>query len=101
MSVTNIEKQNHETSTYACFSVDLKDATMDSIQDALRQAYTAWRANPQYLFVSEQDKGHELLMHVDKPLVMLTNQVTGQYMRIITLPDLEPGKIVFGFFNHA
>ncbi len=102
------------TLPYACFSVQLKDITFDTIQEVLEQAYTQMLANPKYLFCNEEDRKlfvsapiyrHNLCgesEQVSGPfnIAQLANYTTGQLMHIVTLPDLERGKLLFGFMEY-
>lgn len=95
------------TMPYACFSVKLQEITFDAIQQALEKAYLTMRANPAYLFCSEDDR-KLFVMKADprdpeepaKEIAQLVNQTTGKLMHIVTLPKLEDGTLLFGFFTY-
>ena len=95
------------TMPYACFSVKLQEVTFDAIQQALEQAYLTMRVNPLYLFCSENDRklfvmrtGLRNPKESAKEIAQLLNQTTGKLMHIITLPELEDGTLLFGFFTY-
>jgi hypothetical protein len=91
-----------EMQEYNCFAVRVKSIAFDIIQKILEQAFIMLTANPQYLFVSEQDRELFVAPHKGvegQKIVQLTNTVTGRMMHIVTLPELEPGKLLFGFMG--
>lgn len=92
------EKHGFEMLPYTCFSINSEGIALDGIQDILRWVFLTRRLNPPYVFVSKQDQ--DLFMYDGKPLAMVTNQTTGRYIRIVTLPDCEPGTLIFGFFKY-
>lgn len=102
-----MEEMELTTLPYACFSVKLQEVTFDTIQQALEKAYLTMRANPQYLFCSEDDR-KLFVMKADprdpkepaKEIAQLVNQCTGKLMHIVTLPELENGTLLFGFFTY-
>lgn len=107
---------------HACLSAQLANVTLQAVQKLLEQAYLNWRANPAYLFCSDQDcealnadaakniavfeslrPDKDRIMIMDPmpgKLVAITNYTTGRLVYVITLPEMEPGKLQFGFFTY-
>lgn len=102
-----IEEMELTTLPYACFSAKLQEITFDAIQQALEKACVTMRADPAYLFCSEDDR-KLFVMKADlrdpeepaKEIAQLVNQTTGKLMHIVTLSELEDGTLLFGFFTY-
>ena len=89
--------------------------TYQVVQRLLEEIYLCSRANPQYIFVAEQD--HLLLkQHIIEctnircPPEMIQdalgrigyhclNETTGKLMYLVPLPGLEQGSVIVGFFR--
>ena len=99
----------------ACFKARPDEMTIASIDHICEQAHYHLHANPSYLFMSEQDAEilkKDALKHCHIRLAKgestpqllrithLINQTTGNPMYIVTLPDAEPGTLLFGLFTY-
>lgn len=92
---------------HACLRAKMYEVTFDAIQRVLEEAYMTRRVDPQYLFCSEDDR-KLFVMKADprdpeepaKEIAQLVNQTTGKLMHIVTLPELENGTLLFGFFTY-
>lgn len=96
------------------------------LQALFKEVYLQWRLNPSHLFLSKHDHcalTHELIsspvVHTMSPVTLkhtfgidmqdpsqptqliagLTNFTTGRMVRVASLPDLENGSVIIGFFE--
>jgi hypothetical protein len=112
--MSDIIEQKIELSVipYACFSVELHEVTKGAIDRALEKAFCEFLANPDYLFCSKHD--HEKIdAEIDRctnyrvhpgwirtPGFRWMNETTGRLMHIVILPDIEDGRLLFGFMTY-
>lgn len=101
--------------------------TFEILQYLFEDLYLQWRFEPKYLFVAEADKEAlkaEIYETCEKsmdsrrqteiryglwpvnadtpcrpPIAQIINYVNGRYVHVVSLPDLEQGSVILGFFQ--
>lgn len=110
------------------FQVAVGEAlTFDVLQYLFEDLYLQWRFEPKYLFIAEadnealkaemyksigesRDSQRRTEMHYGlwpvnadtpsrPPIAQIVNFATGHYVHVVSLPDLEPGSVILGFFQ--
>lgn len=84
--------------------------TLDCLQGLFEDLYLQRRLAPDHLFVAKSD--HKALSDevlrastddIDLPeepaLVKILNYASGRYVHVVSLPDLEQGSVILGFFQ--